>query len=339
VPHSSELGSRNTGVEVSANVEDLAPNTTYYYKLLASNAIGSSEGAVQQLLTLPDPPTVQTGEASQIAPYAATLNATVDPGAQGHAAQDDTTYQFQYSTDESFQSHTPLTDAGEGTSPLAVHAKLQGLEPNTTYHYRVIATNNNNATPQQASGEADTFTTLATPPVLAGTATSAVGQSSATIETTLQAQGLPTRWELQLGTSPATLASVAVGHGSSSQPEAISLVLEHLLPATTYYYSLSAESADGAATSGTLALTTGALPALQLSAQVSSVPLLAVSQSPLAGEPRPAPAPVAHRPTNKQRLQRALGACRREHSRQKRRACERQAHAKYRPRPNKERKR
>jgi phosphodiesterase/alkaline phosphatase D-like protein len=326
-PAAETLGSGNTPVPVSATIEGLAPNTTYYYRLTAANGTGASESEpTQQLLTLPNPPVVATGSPSALTPTSATLAGTVNPGSAGHSAQDDTTYRFQYSTDESFSASSTVADAGEGTSAVPVQASLHGLEPGTTYHYRLIAQNNNDKTSQQVTGEPQTFTTIPTPPALTGAGATQITASSALITTTLETQGLPTRWELQLGTSPAALQYQAAGNTASPEPQPIGAQLEHLQPGVTYYYRLIAESPDGTGETGILAFTTTAPPPASGGAVAAVFPLLTVPPNAFPSE---APTPVVHALTTKQKLQNALKACRRKHNRHKRATCEKQAHHKY----------
>ncbi len=52
-----------------------------------------------------------------------------------------TTYVFQYGTTSAFGSQTPLAPAGNGTMTLKFSASVTGLQPGTTYHYRIVATN------------------------------------------------------------------------------------------------------------------------------------------------------------------------------------------------------
>jgi hypothetical protein len=327
-PAAETLGSGNTPVPVSATIEGLAPNTTYYYRLTAANGTGASQSEpVQQLLTLPNPPAVTTGAPSALAPRTATVTGSVNPGSSGHTAQDDTTYRFQYSTDESYSSQTTVADAGEGTSPVPVQASLEGLEPGTTYHYRLIAANSNDKNPQQVTGEAKTLTTVATPPAFTETSAGGVTQSSAAITSTLVTQGLPARWELQLGTSPEALQYQAAGNSSGPEAQALAFTLEHLQPGTTYYFRLTAESPDGTGETGLLSFTTAAAPAVSGGAVAPSFPLLFVPPNVFPAE---APShPVAHVLTTKQKLQNALKACRRKHDHRKRTTCEKQAHKKY----------
>ena len=81
------------------------------------------------------PPGATTGSASSITTTGATVSGSVNPNAQA------TTYQFQFGTSTSYGGTTAVTSAGSGTSATAVSAALTGLKPNTTYHYRVVATN------------------------------------------------------------------------------------------------------------------------------------------------------------------------------------------------------
>jgi phosphodiesterase/alkaline phosphatase D-like protein len=69
-----------------------------------------------------------------------TLGGSVNPEGQP------TTYVFQYGTSSAYGSQTPSTSAGSGTKAVSASAVLGGLAPNTTYHYRLAATNVNGTT-------------------------------------------------------------------------------------------------------------------------------------------------------------------------------------------------
>src|SRR4051812_28964940 len=81
------------------------------------------------------PPSATTGAATGVGQATATVNGTVDP--QGAA----TTYHFEYGTSNSYGLHSDEHDAGAGSGAVAVQAGLTGLTADTTYHYRVVATN------------------------------------------------------------------------------------------------------------------------------------------------------------------------------------------------------
>jgi hypothetical protein len=102
-------------------------------------------------------PVTRTDAASEIQTDAATLNATVNPGGSP------TSYVFDWGTDTSYghELPSPPGDAGEATSDEAVSQRIEGLQPRTTYHYRVTATHGSAA---GVPGEDQTFTTRSIAP-------------------------------------------------------------------------------------------------------------------------------------------------------------------------------
>ena len=124
-------------VAVTAAVTGLAANTTYHFRISATNAGGTSKGSDLTLKTPPNAPAVVTKAASSVAPTTATLNATVNP--EGATVSD---CKFEYGTTETYGSTASCASLpGSGTSPVAVSAAVTGLTPNTTYHFRISATN------------------------------------------------------------------------------------------------------------------------------------------------------------------------------------------------------
>jgi hypothetical protein len=86
----------------------------------------------------PTTPTVHSESVTNLSSDSARLLAQVNPG------QNDTTYHFEYGTDASYSlGRVPASDAdlGSGTGDLTASAQLSGLQPGTTYHFRVVATN------------------------------------------------------------------------------------------------------------------------------------------------------------------------------------------------------
>lgn len=81
-------------------------------------------------------PDVITSSATSISDTGATLNGTVNP--TGAPVTD---CHFDYGTSPNYGSTMPCAnDPGSGTSPVAVSAPLSGLQPNTTYDFRLEAT-------------------------------------------------------------------------------------------------------------------------------------------------------------------------------------------------------
>ena len=181
VPCVSLPASGESPVAVSASVTGLAANTTYHFRIVATNAGGTSgEGSDQTVKTLPNAPTVVTGSASSIARTSATLNATVNPN--GGAVSD---CHFQYGTSTSYTASAPCTmPPGSGTSAVAVSA-VAGLGANTTYHFRIVARNEGGTSP----GSDQTFTSSA--PAGSVLASQAVNVSAAQIRALLAGQLTP----------------------------------------------------------------------------------------------------------------------------------------------------
>src|SRR5207249_2599508 len=137
VPCTPAPGSGTSNVEVSAAVSSLTPNTTYHFRISATNAGGASTGADETLKTLANAPTVKTEPASAVSQTTATLNATVNPNGLEVAKR-----KFEYGTTTSYGSSVPCAPApGSGTANVAVSAVVTGLTENTVYHFRIAATN------------------------------------------------------------------------------------------------------------------------------------------------------------------------------------------------------
>jgi hypothetical protein len=148
-------GSGNVAVAMTYVLNGLTPGTTYHYRLDATNSAGTTDGSDVTFTTTTVSPVVSTIAATIIGNTTATLNGTVNP--EGNS----TTYQFQYGLTNSYGSVSPLSagSAGSGSSPVAVSTSLTGLTAQTTYHYRLNATN----TGGTVNGSDQTFVTAAVP--------------------------------------------------------------------------------------------------------------------------------------------------------------------------------
>jgi VCBS repeat protein len=98
-------------------------------------------------------PRSTTQPASGVLRAEATLNATVNPGGAW------STYYFEYGPTTSYGTRTPAIAkaAGATTTEVAVRQAISGLDPKTTYHFRVVATNGKGT----AYGADQTFSTWA----------------------------------------------------------------------------------------------------------------------------------------------------------------------------------
>jgi len=92
--------------------------------------------SVPALAVGPEAPTIMSESVANVEATAATLEAEINPGGA------ETTYRFEYDTSEAYGQSTPESASiGEDEAAHLVTARITGLEPGTTYHYRVVATN------------------------------------------------------------------------------------------------------------------------------------------------------------------------------------------------------
>ena len=159
-------GSGTGNVKTSSTITGLAPGTTYHFRVVATNSAGTSYGADDTLTTRStNAPTVTTGSATDVTTAEAIMQGTVNPNGLA------TTDQFEYGTTTLYGTTVPVPaeSAGSGTATLNKGYTLVGLLPNTTYHYRLVATNIEGTT----YGKDASFTTYSLTP----TFSSAFGSS------------------------------------------------------------------------------------------------------------------------------------------------------------------
>jgi hypothetical protein len=211
-----------------------------------------SDGKVYTYEALPVPD-VTTEAASNLTGTTATIAGSLNPLGL------DATWRFEYGTTNSYGSFAPTTpvDAGSGSSPLPVSTALTGLEPDTLYHYRLVASTVNGT----AVGADATFTTPAAPTVSAIASTSEVSETAATLHGTVTPNLADTTYHIDYGTTtgygqhvPASDADL----GASATAQEISQALGGLAPDTTYHYRVVASNLVGTTTGQDHIFTTAA---------------------------------------------------------------------------------
>ncbi len=125
---------------------------------MATNSAGTTDGSILSFTTpaAAAAPLATTQAASNVTATTAALNGSVNP--EGGA----TSVSFVYGTDRTLTTGTTTTTAQQiasGTSAVLVNAALTGLQPNTTYYFKVVATNSVGTT----VGSISNFTTAAAP--------------------------------------------------------------------------------------------------------------------------------------------------------------------------------
>jgi hypothetical protein len=192
----------------------------------------------------PATPAVTTTAATSVSDTGGSLNGTINPW--GHS----TTYQFVYGTSPSnLDQSTTTTDAGAGTASEPVSATLSGLAVGTTYYYDLVATYGNGGNLGTVDGGVQSFTTTGgTPPpsapVPATVAASQIGSGGATLNGTINPEGLSSvtysfAWGTSAGALTQSTSDTAVPSGTTAQP--VSAPLSGLEPGVTYYYRLDVQ--------------------------------------------------------------------------------------------------
>lgn len=147
----------NAVTNVSAWMVGLSPSTTYHYQVVATNSTGTGYSADMTLTTASSPPTGSPPAVAAGTPWINSATNVTVAGSLNPNGQN-TSYFFQWGTTAAYGNSTPLQtlEAGGAIGWFPVSADLTGLIPSTTYHYRLIATNNAGS----AFGDDQSFTTL-----------------------------------------------------------------------------------------------------------------------------------------------------------------------------------
>jgi hypothetical protein len=139
----------------------LQPATTYRYRLLAVNGAGQAVGPEGQFTTAPAPSvSAQTGPASAIGTTGAVVTGSVNPDGEAAAY----TFELGVYAGAATQYGTVLSSPlPASATPQEESLQLTGLQPGTTYAYRIRVTSPGYG---EASGAPLTFTTAGLPVAL-----------------------------------------------------------------------------------------------------------------------------------------------------------------------------
>ena len=116
---------------------------------LSATAVGTGVAAAGKVET----PVVQTQAPTAVTTTSAVLHGLVDPNDRK------TTYWFELGPTTAYGTSTNPASAGSGKVAVTVNRGVDTLQPATTYHVRVVASNDRGIT----SGDDVTFTTPAVP--------------------------------------------------------------------------------------------------------------------------------------------------------------------------------
>jgi len=220
----------------------LTQGTTYYYRVVAQNAGGITNGSIVSFTTAmpPSQPTVSTNAATLVTGTGAQLNGTAIPNGVATDAW------FEWGTSPTLASYTttPSQAIGAGKTSVALNDSLAGLTTGQTYYFRAAARNSLGT----VKGNIASFIAGTSPSVTTQAATDILDKSS-TLNGAVFPNGLATTAWFEYGTNsfltphdnmaPQSLPSVT---GSYS----INVPLTGLTPTTTYYFRVVAQNSAGA---------------------------------------------------------------------------------------------
>ncbi len=256
VPCSPAVSPSGT-TEVSAEISELVPFTTYHFRLVVSaeNDLGLPVRTEDRTFTTTEglPPAVDGTSFSELTATDVTLNAQINPKLAP------TIYRFQYGTTTNYELQTlPSESIGEDGADHLVSTAVVGLAPATIYHFRVVAVNINGG----VVGPDQTFTTPALPTVTENPA-SEVTQTTATLSAHVRPGFRPTTYHFEYG------RTASYGHsspesgsiGSDNSVYSVGTTISGLAPETTYHYRVVATNEIGPTEGQDLTFTTASVPA------------------------------------------------------------------------------
>jgi hypothetical protein len=270
-----DLGSSYSASVFTLSATGLAPTTTYYYCVIAQNALGTTMGAVVQFTTK-DRPAVTTAAASSITSSSAILNGTGNPnGASatgwfrlfssdpGSCSDVGGIARIPSSGGQNLGTGTTVASYGYNTNTVT------SLSPGTTYYYCALASN----TFGTGAGSVVSFTTAPAIPSVSTGSASALTSTTATLNGSANPGGGATTGWFRYGTTspgtcndtfgtraPPTSGGSSLGAGQSS----VSFFqgITGLTSGTTYYYCAIASNAAGTSFGGVGSFVTPSAPSV-----------------------------------------------------------------------------
>jgi phosphodiesterase/alkaline phosphatase D-like protein len=229
----------DTPQAVSQPLTGLTPATTYHFRLCADNGppISGSDCGGDQSFRTPGAPVVSTLAPSPVSKNIATLRGSVNPNGA------DATWFFKYGLTSGNLTSTSTGGTESGTSAQSVSDQISGLSPRTTYFFQLCATNSVDTSCTSESS----FTTPDAPSATTNAATS-VGQTSATLNGSINPNGASTTYQFFWGTTSGNLTSnsgTPIAAGSGTSPVNVSRNVTGLTSAKTYFFKICATNSEG----------------------------------------------------------------------------------------------
>ena len=228
--------------KVSAKLTGLATGTTYHYRITAGSANGVKYGSDQ---TYTDQPVqdVRTEPATEVSESGAKLEGSFVGNTE------DTNYYFEWGLTPGYGSRTavpPGADAGSPPGPgrATLSSVISGLDPYTTYHYRVVASHGGAGT---SYGDDRWFTTQPGVPSSRDAAVTVVHSDRALFHGEVDPNGADTKVHFeyvdnasyqQSGWENAAKTAPEVSIGRSKHYRSVTQLVNGLTPGTRYHYRI-----------------------------------------------------------------------------------------------------
>ena len=223
------IGSGTQFIDCWNQIDNLEPGTTYHYRIVASNANGTTYGPDQELTT--PGATIQLRAPTEISTTHAVIDDNVDPNGY------ETSYYFEYGKTTQYGSKIPATPEGIGSGSQYIDCwnEITGLEPGTTYHFRVVATTGHAVTygPDQELATAGATIQMRAPTELYPT--------HAVIDDNVDPNGYETSYYFEYGKTTqygSKIPATPEGIGSGTQFIDCWNQIDNLEPGTTYHFRI-----------------------------------------------------------------------------------------------------
>jgi hypothetical protein len=260
-------------IAIPTDLSSLAPRTTYYARMTATNTFGSTVSNVIFFTTLGTEPTVTDLSISGITGNEANISVSVNPGRLSTASM------LEYSTDNTFGTHVNLValSSTRGSDTQTFTTPLSQLRARTTYYARVTSTNKLGST----TSSTESFATIGDLPraVLSTVESSLTSVSAiATVDTGLLSGSV--YLEASANRNFADSSSSSVSTFVSGGPTRHSLVVTGLTNRTDYFIRAVATNELGSFTTAIQSVrTAGGIPVIESVAITPSTSTASLSAS------------------------------------------------------------
>jgi DNA-binding beta-propeller fold protein YncE len=140
----AQIGCANPATEFGEG-KCLIPETTYRFKIVAENADGKGNTPLEGTFLTEESPKFLALWSTEVGPDSASLNAELNPFGLPTSGVfeyvEDAKYQVNGFTEASKAPSSGSINFGEGEAPVKGEVSVFPLQPGTTYHYRLAATN------------------------------------------------------------------------------------------------------------------------------------------------------------------------------------------------------